>query len=377
MRSNINNKNAIGLENEEFSNEEFSNEDIDLLEQINISRIKELTKQKIHNEEKHIHPTLHKNLLKAASIVISILCISSASVYAASNTEIRQSISEMLGISQTEILTVGDSVNGKDYKLSVLEITSDSHIGWVTISVEAISDKAKETFHSDNLLRKFSSIGSMGHSARELEELREASVKYYSYSFTAYQDYHYKDGLTFQMDGIKNKIKIPIPQTIPLHEKVIYALATEIHSVTYDKMEYSELGFMLYGTTENVDVSDQNQDIIIELLDGTIIDFYHGYQPLSIEKQDNINTDTNIDDDNANNITSQTDSNGYVSSSNSTSYEDHNTSVSEIDEEWYSGSGIGGNDGTGNITNIFQFSKKMDWTKVKSITINDTVIPMQ
>lgn len=374
MRSNMNNKNIIG-----FENEEFSKEDLDLLEQINIGRIKELTKQKIHNEEKHIHSAFHKNLLKTASIVIGILCISSASVYAASNTEIRQSISEMLGISQTEILTVGDSVKGKDYKLSVLEITSDSHIGWVTISVEAISEKAKETFHSDNLLRKFASIGSMGHSTRELEELREASVKYYSYSFTAFKDYHYEDGLTFQMDGIKNKIKIPIPQTIPLHEKAIYAPATDIHSVTYDNMEYSELGFVLYGTTENVDVSDQNQDIIIELLDGTIIDFYHEYQPVSIEKKDNtnFNTNININDDNANNITSQTDSNGYVSSSSSTSYEEHNTSVSEIDEEWYSGSGIGGNDGTGNITNIFQFSKKMDWTKVKSITINDTVIPMQ
>ena len=84
----------------------------------------------------------------------------------------------------------------------------------------------------------------------------------------------------------------------------------------------------------------------------------------------------NIDNNTSSHTPTQVDNNVYISSSTSTSYEEHNT-ITEIDEEWYSGSGIGGNDGTGTITNIFQFSKKMDWTKVKSITINNTVIPMQ
>lgn len=353
------------MEEEKLSME--SNDD--LFTQVDVKRIQQLTKQKIQSEEKRKTTSIHYKIIKAAAIVGTVLCISGATVYAASNAEIRQSISSLFGISQTEILSIGESISGKDYKLTVHEIASDSHIGIVTVSVEALSEKAKHNFSSDNLIDKFGHIGSIGYSTGELEELREENVKYYSFKFSAHANNHYKDGLTFTFDGISKEIKIPITQTIPLNEMTINAAATDIFPATLTKMKYSELGFTLYGTIDTTKAYEENQNIVIELLDGSSINFYY---EKSLPKENTTGSDI---EENQQSTASIAIPYGETSSQNTAIAKEDGT-ISEFDEEWWSG-GSYSNDGDGNVVYIHSFSKKMDWSKVKSITINETLIPMQ
>jgi hypothetical protein len=71
------------------------------------------------------------------------------------------------------------------------------------------------------------------------------------------------------------------------------------------------------------------------------------------------------------------DSKGSVSVTTNTKEDIEYNTINNINDEWFSGSSTGGYNGDGTVTSIFSFSKKMDWSLVKSITINDTKISME
>ncbi len=330
--------------------------------QIDTKRIHQLTMAKVQKDKKLISP-FQRHLFKASLAACIIFCISGATVFAATNETVRQTISELLGISQTEILTVGKSIESKDYKLTVNEIVCDSYTGIVTISVEALSSNAKETFITDDIIKKLGHLGSVGYGLRELEELQTEYTRCFSFSFNIGNVRHKADRLTFSMEGISKEIKIPITQTLALTELDINVPTIEGYSVSYQKLCYSELGFTLLGKIENQEFNIENFSILLEFMDGSDSEFYQYYA-----EQDNLTSDGN-----ANTTQSQTMSNGVETTvSNPTKVSTKDNTIVEFDDEWFSGGG--GSSDSDKATFIFSFSKKMDWSTVKSITINGTTI---
>lgn len=347
----------------ELTNSELYSEDTQkIMNQINYNRIKKLTKQKIKkNQRTHIYSKWSP--VKAAAIIFFIICISGSAVFAAANPELRQNISNLLNINQSEILSIGQSIQGKDYELTVHEIASDSYIGHIIISMEALSEKAKQSYKTSPPYKQLESIGYMGYAIGELEEIKENYKKYYIISFSSTRDYELEDGLTFKLKGIHKKIHISIPQTISYKELEIKVPSTDTYAPSFFNMRYSELGFMLYGTLENKEVYTENADIKFEMNDGSVINFYHNYYPykemtFNSEKPEtnNLNLDTQIET-------------APTVESDFTDYENNSS------EEWFSGCTIStGNDSS--MISSYTFAKKMNWSNVKSIIINDTIVNM-
>lgn len=333
--------------------------------QINTKRIRQLTMEKVQKDKKSTLP-FQRHLFKASLAACIIFCISGATVFAATNETVRQTISDLLGISQTEILTVGKSIESKDYKLTVDEIVCDSYTGIVTISVEALSSNAKETFISDNIVEKLGHLGSVGYGLRELEELQTEYTRYFSFSFNIGNVRHKADGLNFSIIGISKEIKIPITQTLELNEIDVNVPTVDGYSVSYQKLCYSELGFTLLGKIENKEFNIDNFLILLEFMDGSKSEFYQ-YQ----KEQDNLISSSSV-----NTTQSQAISNGIETTvSNPTQVSPKDNTIIEFDEEWFSGGG--GSTDADKVTSIFSFSKKMDWSTLKSITINGTTISLK
>ncbi|MFT4145292.1 MAG: DUF4179 domain-containing protein [Mobilitalea sp.] len=330
--------------------------------QINMKRIRQLTMEKVQKDKKSILP-FQRHLFKASLAACIIFCISGVTVFAATNETVRQTISELLGISQTEILTVGKSIESKDYKLTVDEIVCDSYTGIVTISVEALSSNAKETFITDNIIEKLGHLGSVGYGLRELEELQTEYTRCFSFSFNIGNVRHKADGLNFSMEGISKEIKIPITQTLELTELDVNIPTAEGYSVSYQKLCYSELGFTLLGKIENQDFNIENFLILFESMDGSNSEFYQYHA-----EQDNL-----INDPSVNTAQTQASSKGIETTVSSPTEESpKDNSIIEFDDKWFSGGGESTD--SDKVTSIFSFSKKMDWSTVKSITINGTTI---
>jgi ssRNA-specific RNase YbeY (16S rRNA maturation enzyme) len=238
----------------ELPNDEIVTEEEKLfIESVDMERIHDLTLQRIHNDNKSKVISFKRSFIKAAIILCAFIGIGTASVYAASNTAIKQVIGNVLGISQTEILTIGETIENKNYRLTVHEYASDSHVGTVIISMEALSNKAKEMFKLNNniLLGKLERVGAIGYGMGFIEELEEENIKYLKINFSASREADYKDGLTFTMEGMRNKIKIPILKTTELMTKKINVEESPKYPANYHLMEYSELGFTLSGTVDN------------------------------------------------------------------------------------------------------------------------------
>ena len=294
---------------------------------INVEKIKQETLRRVREEKKVYTPMYSKKFAKIAMVAVVILCLGSVTTYAVASEEVKSIISEMLGISKTEVLTIGESVQNKDYKLTVIDIASDTNTGWVTVSVEAISDDVKANFKNENIINKFEHIGEVGYGIRELEELETESIRYFSFELHDSNKQRDVKKLVFSLEGIRKSIKVEIPQTTMLEKVDISVAATKEHQVVFHRMEYSELGFTIYGTLPDITEDDVNMDITLEFLDGTVSEFYQ----------------------------------------RTTSKE------TEFDEEWFSG---GGDymDGEGNYVTTYTFSKKMDWNSVKAIRINGTEV---
>ncbi len=333
-----------------------------LSSQVNMERIHQLTMEKVRKEKKEVISPFKKQLFKAAIVACTVVCIGGGTVFAATNKTVRETISSLLGISQSEILMVGESIKSKDYKLTVHEIVCDSYTGMVNISVEALSPKAKETFLKDNIIHKLGHLGSVGYGLKELEELQNEFSRYFSFSFNVHDKRHLDDGLTFSMEGISKKIKIPITQTIELSELDIKVPEAKGYSVSYQKLSYSEIGFTLLGTLENEEFDPENILITIEFMDGRISNFYHFFK-----EKDEIQSFNEIPASE-----SQVSKNGSETSVTNTATPSEKNLVNDFDEEWFSGGG--GYYGTEKVITTFSFSQKMDWSLVKSITINGITI---
>lgn len=335
-----------------------------LSDQVNMERIHQLTMEKVRKEKKEVISPFKKQLYKAAIVACTILCIGGGTVFAATNKTVRETISSLLGISQTEILTVGESIKSKDYSLTVHEIVCDSYIGMANISVEALSPKAKETFFKDNIIQKLGRLGSVGYGLRELEELQDENSRYFSFSFMVSDKRHQDDGLTFSMEGISKKIKIPITQTIELSELAIKVPEAKGYSVSYQKLSYSELGFTLLGTLENEEFDPENILISIEFMDGHISEFYYFFK-----EQEEFQSYNEIPAPE-----SQISTKGLETSvTNATTPSERNI-IDDADDEWFSGNS--GYYDTEKVITTFSFTKKIDWNRVKSININGTTIYM-
>lgn len=294
-------------------------------EGIDIKKIKQETKERVHKENGVNTFKYSKKLSKVAMVAVIVLCLGSVTTYAFASEEVKSIISDMLGISETEVLTIGESVKNKDYKLTVIDIVSDSNMGWVTVSVEAIADGKKTDFMSENIINKFKHIGDVGYGIRELEELQTENKRYVSFEFHNTNKQQNDRVLKFSLEGIREDVKVEIPQTTKLEKVDITVAATKEHQIEFHKMEYSELGFTIYGELSDIKEDEVDIDISFEFLDGTIEEFY---------------------------ITSND---------------------MKFSEEWFSG---GGNylDGKGSYISVYTFKKKMDWSSVKAIIINGTEI---
>lgn len=333
-----------------------------LSDQVNMDRIRQLTMEKIQKEKKEVISPFKKQLFKAAIVACTVLFIGGGTVLAATNKTVRETISSLLGISQTEILTVGESIKSKDYKLTVHEIVCDSYTGMANISVEALSPKAKETFLKDNIIHKLDRLGSVGYGLRELEELQDKYSRYFSFSFKVSDKRHKDDGLTFSMEGISKKITIPITQTIELSELAIKVPEAKGYPVSYQKLSYSELGFTLLGTLENEEFDPENILVTIEFMDGSNSKFFHYFK-----EQEEFQSYNEIPASE-----SKISTKGSETSVTSATAPSERNIIDDFDDEWFSGKS--GSYDSEKVITTFSFSKKMDWNMVKSITINGTAI---
>ncbi len=347
------------LDMEDIQVEDYSS----LYDQVSMKRIRSLTLHKIQEDRKEKSFHFKKALYKTALTACLLLCIGGATVFAATNDTVHETINSLLGISQDKILTVGESIKSNDYRLTVQEIASDSFTGIATVSVEALSAKAEASFLNENIISKLR-LSPVGYGLRELDGLREGARRYYTFSFSVGNSRYMEEGLTFSMEGIRSKIKLPITQTVALTEKVINIPASDGYSVSYQKLFYSELGFTLAGRLENEDFNSENCRISIEFLDGSTCQFY-SYQGAAgkIISNDTTPAKTGVLTD------------GSKTSSVSTNDTAPDTSTVDFDEEWFSGGSVSSIQ-SGKVTSIFSFSKRMDWNTVKSIEINKTTIPL-
>lgn len=234
-------------ETNNISNIETSVPDIDL------NRVKKLTMNKIQQEENKIFLTIRSISTKAACAVITAVLITTGSVYAFSNEGVQSFISQLTGVQQTKILMVGEAITNRDYKLKVHEIVTDSYVGDVVISVEALSDKSKKDF--DNYHIDLKHIGS-GQGLGELAEYRETYIKYYKISFSgATHKYSRNDGkLQFSIRGMKQAIEVPLSPTIECIDMEITEDNSNGYEYRFDKLHLSEIGLTLEGTdTRNLE----------------------------------------------------------------------------------------------------------------------------
>ena len=234
-------------ETNNISNNETNVPDIDL------NRVKKLTMNKIQQDKNKKFLTIRSIGTKAACAVITAVVITTGSVYAFSNEGFQSIISQLTGVQQTKILMVGEAISNKDYKLKVHEIVTDSYIGDVVISVEALSDKSKKDF--DNYRIDLKHIGS-GQGLGELEEYRETYIKYYEISFSgATHKYSRNDGkLQFSIRGMKQAIEVPLSPTVECIDKEITEDNSNGYGYRFDKLHLSEIGLTLEGTdTKNLE----------------------------------------------------------------------------------------------------------------------------
>ncbi len=238
---------ANSYEANNICNNEISVPDIDL------NRVKRLTMNKIRQEENKKLLTIRSIGTKAACAVIAAVLITTGSVYAFRDEGFQSFISQLTGVQQTKILRVGEAVANRDYKMKVHEIVTDSYVGDVVISVEALSDNSKNDFENYRIDLKH--IGS-GYGLGELDEYRETFTRYYKISFSgATHKYSRNDGkLKFSVRGMKQDIEVPLSSTVELMDREIAEDNSNGYEYRFNKFHLSEIGLTLEGNdTRNLD----------------------------------------------------------------------------------------------------------------------------
>lgn len=206
--------------------------------EIDIERVKKLTIRKIQKDRKGL------KLIKAACAVIAAALVTTGSVYAFGNEGFQSLITQLTGVQQAKVLTVGEAVRNRDYKLKVHEIVTDSYVGDVVVSVEALREKSKETFESYRIDLKH--IGS-GYGLKELTQYREPYVKYYEISFSGAKNSYNKGRLEFSVEGMREKIEVPLAPTVKVIDMDIPEDSSNGYKYKFDKLHLSEIGLTLEG----------------------------------------------------------------------------------------------------------------------------------
>ncbi|MBD3917425.1 DUF4179 domain-containing protein [Paenibacillus sp. PR3] len=236
---------------------------------INLSRVTNLTMRKIQQEKKRKTYKFNNKFARiACAIAAACILTTGGAAYAMKTDGIQVIISKLSGIPQSYVLTVGEAISNKDYKLTVHELVTDSHVGYVVLSIEALREASKE--HFDSYRFALDHIGS-GFSVGELDQYREPYTRFYRINFTgASNPYSRNDGkLRFSTDGMKTPIEVPLSPTVSCIDKNIAEDRSSAYQYQFNKLHLSEIGLSLEGVdTRNAEHDDQYR---IELLfnDGT------------------------------------------------------------------------------------------------------------
>jgi len=346
--------------------------------EVDVTRIKSITMSKINKKNRF---DFKKILVIAASFLL-LLSFAGATAYAFAGPVLRSYIQETLGLEIGEVLLVGESVSNKDYQMTVEDFIYDGVIGEVTISVTALSNKAKESFKSDSTLDKFGHISLSGGTS-ELEEYAQDNKRYFSKSFSntleKYDHIIQSDTLIFAFEGIRDMINIPLNPTLSSEQKDIFIEAHNYYPNQYQSIVYSKIGFTLIGELMNEEENPSNETIDFELKTGEIIKFVnkidYDYKRLdektktSSENQESIKETILIDG-----IKTRVDRiRTEIIEENAES-----DNIDETNNEWLSSIGGSGYSTSGETKfkteTSYGFRKSFDWENVASMTINGTKI---
>lgn len=232
--------------------------------EINLNRVTSLTMSKI---ERDSNVSFFKNRFTkvACAIVAAFLITTGGAAYVLQAEGIQNIISILTGISQSKVLTVGKTIANKDYQLKVHEIVTDSRLGYVVISVEALGEKSKE--HFDSYQFRSTTIGS-AYGLSELVHYREPYIKYYRIDLkgtSKLQQYIPNDGnLRFSLDGIDTPIEVSLSPTVDRIDMEISENTTSGFQFQFTKLHISELGLSFEAI--DTDTTTQEYDYKIELL---------------------------------------------------------------------------------------------------------------
>ncbi len=249
MKINVNLENVFS----KISQENNFNDDM-IMPEINLNAVRQRTMNKIQQDTDKKNIPFKNHYTKIACATIVVFLITSGSVFAFGNEKVKNLISQLIGIQEPQVLVVGESISNKNYTLKIHEIVTDSYVGDVIASIEAISDKSKETFNAYQL--NLNHIGS-SYSFRELEEQRGQFIKYYEIGFNGatYQntDKHAKKNLQFSIGGMKKIIEVPLKPTVQLINLDNLGSNSNKYKFNIHKIHLSEIGLSLEGTdTRNV-----------------------------------------------------------------------------------------------------------------------------
>ncbi len=318
---------------------------------VNPQNIKQLTLQRIRKESPKRTPMLFRVAAIAACATIMVGA-SGATAYAMGGPELRHSIGSLFGFDPAQVLSIGESVASSDYRLTVDELLFDGTNGELLLTIQALSDRTKQTFAEEDLADKMTSFN-VGYVMTELKDTATQDSRTFKLSFdvpinTVANGPDTPTEVTFIMNGVQDFITIPLTSTMEKVEKDVAVPATEDFPVHYYSLHYSALGFTLIGDMVTDAVQDPgNISIQFTLQDGqtinfvdSVIDVTQPTQVMTPEEELALGTSDTPDGINA---------------------------------EWFAGS-AGEEMQEGVLEYSFTFKQNFDWEAVETMTVNGTAI---
>ena len=258
--------------------------------EINLDRVKRLTMSKIQREKKRHVFSFKSRFSKAACAVVAAFVITTGSVaYAMKAEDIKIIISYITGIQQAKVLTVGKMISNKDYQLKVHEIVTDSSLGYIVISVEALSESSKESFESYRYSSYETQIVGRAIGITELHEYKEPYIRYYKIGLSGRSKLNKYDNdgiLQFSLRGIDTPIEVSLSPTIDRIDMDITEDTTNGYQYQFKKLYLSELGLSFEAIDTKTNVMEY--DYKIELL------FNDGTKELLLQKKNEVSDHGNL-----------------------------------------------------------------------------------
>lgn len=253
--------------------------------EINLNRIKSLTMSKIQRDKKRRKVFAFKNrFTKVACVIVAVFVITTGSAAYAFNAEgIQNIISKITGIQQSKVLTLGEAISNKDYKLEVHEIVTDSSIGYVVVSIEALGESSKEHFDNYRFPNYKTPYIGIDYGVSELDEYREPFIRYYKIELSGpskLQGISNDGNLRFSLDGMETPIKVSLSPTVDRIGMDITEDTTNGYQYQFNKLFLSELGLSFEAV--DIDTNVREYDYKIELL------FNNGTKELLLQQKNHL-----------------------------------------------------------------------------------------